>query len=82
MDVRGTATGILEEAVHISDLFLPLDAMIVSVGGRSGDRSDFLSTTEPLLSDIRIVLLIDGGTSGAAEVFAGALKDHAIGETV
>ncbi|MEE2839666.1 MAG: S41 family peptidase [Acidobacteriota bacterium] len=82
VDVRGTATGILEEAVQVSDLFLPLDAMIVSVGGRSGDRSDFLSTTEPLLSDIRIVLLIDGGTSGAAEVFAGALKDHAIGETV
>ena len=82
VDVRGTATGILEEAVQVSDLFLPLYAMIVSVGGRSGDRSDFLSTTEPLLSDIRIVLLIDGGTSGAAEVFAGALKDHAIGETV
>ena len=57
-------------------------ALFVSVGGRSGEKTDFVSTSEPLISDIRIVLLIDGGSSGAAEVFAGALKDHAIGETV
>ncbi len=82
VDVRGTATGTLEAAVEVSDLFLPVDAMIVSVGGRSGEKTDFVSTSEPLISDIRIVLLIDGGSSGAAEVFAGALKDHAIGETV
>ena len=82
VDVRGTATGTLEEAVQVSDLFLPLDAMIVSVGGRSGPRTDFVSMTEPLLSGIRIVLLIDGGSSGAAEVFTAALKDHALGETV
>lgn len=82
VDVRGTALGTLEEAVRVSDLFLPLDAVIVSVGGRSGEKTDFVSTTDPLVSDMGIVLLIDGGSSGAAEVFAAALKDHGIGETV
>ena len=82
VDVRGTAIGTLEEAVQVSDLFLPLDAMIVSVGGRTGERTDFVSMTQPLLSDIPIVLLIDGGSSGSAEVFAAALKDHSLGETV
>jgi carboxyl-terminal processing protease len=82
VDVRGTAMGTLEEAVQVSDLFLPVDAMIVSVGARSGKKTDFNSMKTPLLSGIRIVLLIDGGSSGAAEVFAAALKDHALGETV
>jgi carboxyl-terminal processing protease len=82
VDVRGTAIGTLEEAVQVSDLFLPVDALIVSVGGRSGEKTDFVSKGDPLLSGIRIVLLIDGGSSGAAEVFAAALADHGLGETV
>ncbi|MEE8348151.1 MAG: S41 family peptidase [Acidobacteriota bacterium] len=82
LDVRGTAIGSLENAVQVSDLFLPLDAMIVSVGARSGPRTDFVSLKEPLLSGVKIVILIDGGSSGAAEVFAAALTDHALGDTV
>ena len=82
VDVRGTALGTFEEAVRVSDFFLSKDEKIVSVGDRSGERTGFFSLTEPIVSDIRIVVLIDGGSSGAAEVFAAALKDHDIAETV
>ena len=41
-----------------------------------------MSLTEPLVSGIRIVLLMDRGSSGAAEVFVAALKDHDIAGTV
>ena len=82
VDVRGTALGSFEEAVEISDLFLPQGKKMLAVSDRDGKKTEFFSLTEPLVSDIRIVLLMDRGSSGAAEVFAAALKDHDIAGTV
>jgi len=82
VDVRGTAVGSYEEAIEISDLFLPKGKKILTVSDREGRKTEFLSLTEPLVSDIRVVLLMDRGSSGAAEVFAAALKDHDIAGTV
>lgn len=82
VDVRGTAQGSFEEAVEISDLFLPKGKKILTVSNREGTKTEFFSLTEPLVSDIRVVLLMDRGSSGAAEVFVAALKDHDIAGTV
>lgn len=82
VDVRGTALGVLQEAVHVSDFFLPKGEKILTVRDRNETEREFFSLTESMLSDIPIVLLIDGGTSGPAEVFVAALKDHSVAETV
>ena len=82
VDVRGTAVGAFEEAVQVSDFFLPKGKRILTVNNRHGEKTEFFSLTEPIVSDIRIVLLIDRGSSGAAEVFAAALKDHGMARTV
>ena len=82
VDVRGTALGSFEEAVEISDLFLPKGEKILTVSDRDGKTTEFVSLTEPLVSDVRVVLLMDRGSSGAAEVFVAALKDHNIAGTV
>ncbi|TDI12663.1 MAG: hypothetical protein E2P07_02815 [Acidobacteria bacterium] len=82
VDVRGTALGAFEEAVEISDLFLPKGKKILTVSDREGNKTEFVSLTVPLVSGIRVVLLMDRGSSGAAEVFVAALKDHDIAGTV
>ena len=82
VDVRGTAFGGFEEAVEISDLFLPKGKKILTVSDREGKKTEFVSLTEPLVSGIRVVLLMDRGSSGAAEVLVAALKDHDIAGTV
>jgi carboxyl-terminal processing protease len=82
VDVRGTALGAFEEAVEISDLFLPKGKRTLTVSDRDEKKTEFFSLTEPLISDIRVVLLMDRGSSGAAEVFVAALKDHDIAGTV
>jgi len=82
VDVRGTALGGFGEAVEISDFFLPKGKRILTVNNRDGEKTEFFSLTDPIVSDIRIVLLIDRGSSGAAEVFAAALEDNEIAVTV
>lgn len=82
VDVRGCAEGEIEEGIKASDLFLLPGLKIVTVRDREGNEQEFLSQREPILSDTTLMLLADGGTSGAAEVFAGALKDHEVAEVV
>lgn len=82
IDVRGTALGLFKEAVQISDLFVPKGKEILTVRDRNGEDTQFFSLTEPLISGIPVMLLIDGGTSGPAEVLAAALMDHKVARSV
>ncbi len=82
LDVRGAALGTLEEAVAAADLFLPRGKKIVSVRDRAGAAVESVSLSDPLLSGVPLALLVDGGTSGAAEVFAAALQDGGVASVV
>ena len=82
VDVRGAAHGTLSEAVQVSDFFLVKGKPIVTVKDRHGEEKVLSSSMDPVISGIPVVLLIDRGTSGAGEVFAAALRDHEIAETV
>ncbi len=82
IDVRGTAVGILAEAVKICDLFLSKGKEMVRVSKRDGEEEIFLSEKEPSLVNVPLVLLVNGGTSGSAEVLAAALQDHGMGKVV
>jgi carboxyl-terminal processing protease len=76
VDLRGNATGRLEEASRVADLMLPKGVEIVTVKGRDGSSLTHASMSEPLLSEMPLVLLMDGGTSGPAEVLSAALRDN------
>ena len=76
VDVRGSSDGTIEEASLIADLFLDRGQVIASLAGRGGTLREFLSEEEPLIGTQVVGLLVDGGTSGAAEVFSAALIDN------
>ena len=82
IDVRGTAEGDLQGALEATDLFLPEGRKMLDVKDRNGQETEYLSLREPIVSDIPVFVLIDGGTSGPAEVFVSALRDHAVGEMI
>lgn len=82
IDVRGSALGEVQEAVRVSDLFLSKGETILSLRERDGNETKFLSLNEPEVSRVPIVMLVDSGTSGAAEVLVAALRDNQITETV
>lgn len=82
IDLRSTADGSLSEATSMSDLFLAPGKTIAEIKGQDQGTKVETSTSQPVVSDLPIVVLVDGGTSGPAEVFAAALKDNGVAEIV
>ena len=77
-DLRGNPGGLLDIAVDICDKFLPRDLLVVSTRGRdaSSDKK-YYSKEEPIVGkDVKIILLINGGSASASEIVAGAMQDH------
>ncbi len=76
IDLRNNPGGILQEAVHTSDIFLN-KGLIVSTNGRVKEsKTYFYATQGDRLDGTPIIILINGGTASASEVMAGALHDH------
>lgn len=76
LDLRGNPGGLLSSAVESADRFLD-GGIIVSTRGRN-PQSNALFRASPgdRLEAAPMVVLIDVGTASAAEVLAGALRDH------
>ncbi|MEG1982204.1 MAG: S41 family peptidase [Alistipes sp.] len=76
LDYRSNGGGILQEAVKILSLFVPKGTEVVSTKGRTeSSKRSFRTTTEPILPNLPLVVLINGNTASAAEIVAGALQD-------
>lgn len=84
LDLRGNPGGLLDQAVTVSDLFLP-EGVVVTQKPRKGDTIVYRSSSGDVAEDIPLVVLINGSSASASEVVAGALHDHnratLVGET-
>jgi carboxyl-terminal processing protease len=76
LDLRDNPGGLLDQAVSVADEFLD-SGVIVSTRGRDGRE---LSVAEARESGTRppwpMVVLVNGFSASAAEIVAGALRDH------
>src|SRR5208282_4056654 len=77
LDLRNNPGGLLDQAVAVSDRFLPGKLTIVTTRGRgphnvTEDKSHDRDTEKPY----PLVVLVNGGCASAAEIVAGALQDH------
>ena len=76
LDLRNNPGGVLEAAVAVADAFLD-SGVIVSAKGRTPESKFEMSATPgDELHGAPIVVLVNGGSASAAEIVAGALKDH------
>ena len=85
LDLRANPGGLLNEAVEVSDKFLPKGAVIVSHHGRASAEHVYRATHGSNGHNYPIVVLVNRNTASAAEIVSGALQDHdralIVGET-
>lgn len=86
LDLRGNPGGLLDQAIDVASEFLPRDAVVVSVKGRTeySDPITYKSTgSDP--TSVPLVVLINRNSASASEIVAGAIQDHGrgliVGET-
>lgn len=85
IDLRGNGGGYLESAVNIASFFLPKDKVIVlEKGGKNVEDKNTYSKGFDYFrnSNIKLVVLINGGSASASEIVAGALKDNDIATVI
>ncbi|MGA9885666.1 MAG: S41 family peptidase [Candidatus Acidiferrales bacterium] len=85
IDLRNNGGGLVDQSVGMADMFLHKGDLIVSHHGRSSPERRYYAIRGNQGLDVPIVVLINGQTASASEIFAGALQDHdralIVGET-
>ena len=77
LDLRGNGGGLMSEAINIASLFLPKGSLVVSSKGNTArSLQEFYTTTDPIDTQLPIIVLISSGSASASEIVAGALQDH------
>lgn len=76
LDLRNNPGGVLDAAIAVADIFLD-SGLIVSAEGRMPEaRFRANATPGDLLGGAPLTVLVNKGSASAAEIVAGALKDH------
>lgn len=83
VDLRNNGGGLLDQAILVSDQFLPEGAKIVETRGRTRDSFQVYRSTDRYEElDLPVVVLVNRGTASAAEILSGAIQDHDVGIVV
>lgn len=76
LDLRGNPGGLLNEAIDITNFFVPKNEVVVSTKAKIKKWSEIYRTRyEPIDLEIPVVVLIDGRSASASEIVAGSLQD-------
>ena len=79
-DMRNNGGGLLDSVVEMLDYLLPKGTVVYTMD-KAGHREDFLSD-EGSSKDIPMVVLVNGNTASAAEIFTGAIRDFDYGTII
>jgi carboxyl-terminal processing protease len=81
IDLRGNPGGLLTSSVEVADKFVE-EGTIVSTRGRSPLEDYNYTAHKAGTWRVPLVVLIDGESASASEIFAGAILDHRRGKVV
>lgn len=76
LDLRNNPGGVFPDPVlEIAGQFLPPDTPVVIERYRDGSEKTYGAKGSQLAKDLKLVVLVNGGTASDAEILAGALQD-------
>ncbi len=81
IDLRGNPGGLLTSSVEVADKFID-EGTIVSTRGRNALEDYNYTAHRAGTWNVPLVVLIDGDSASASEIFAGAIRDHRRGSII
>jgi carboxyl-terminal processing protease len=81
LDLRYNSEGDSDEAVAVANLFLG-KGLIAFVQGQKYQKVAYEADPAKKITDLPVVVLVNRGTAGAAELVAGAILDNGRGDVV
>src|SRR5690606_10378392 len=81
LDIRNNPGGFLDEAVSVSDLFLPRGIVLIerNVDGR---EQTFRTRSGDIAEDVPLVVLVNENSASASEIVAAAVQDNGRGTLI
>ena len=82
LDLRNNPGGLLNQAIGLSDIFIS-EGNIVSQKGRDKSNDQYHNASKKnTLTDLPLVVLVNGGSASASEIVSGAIQDSKRGIVV
>lgn len=84
LDLRGNPGGYLEAAVDMASWFLPTGKTVVveKIGKNQTEHSYKSRGYDVFTKNLKMVILVDGGSASASEILAGALSEHGVAKLI
>ncbi len=77
LDLRDNPGGPLDQAIKVSDRFLPQGDLVVYTRGRTRNSDqDYRADNAGELAVVPVVVLVNRNSASASEIVSGALQDH------
>jgi len=76
LDLRNNPGGLLDQAVDLVDLFVDEGKIVSQKGRHESDAKTYSATSSTTITEVPVVVLINGGSASASEIVSGALQDH------
>ena len=76
LDLRNNPGGLLSQAIKISDFFLENGEIVSTKSRKTSENRKWFAKKGDLINGQTLIVLINYGSASAAEIVAGALKDH------
>ncbi|MBD1379033.1 S41 family peptidase [Metabacillus arenae] len=76
LDLRQNPGGLMDQAILMSDMFVPKGKTIMQVENKDGSKEVYKAENDPI-TDLPSVVVVDKGTASAAEIMAAALYQSA-----
>ena len=74
LDLRGNPGGLLFSSVEIARMWMEKGAIVSTIDRKGGNQK--FSANGKALTDLPLVVLVDGYSASASEILAGALKEN------
>ncbi|GKT31976.1 C-terminal-processing peptidase S41A like protein, partial [Aduncisulcus paluster] len=75
LDLRNNPGGQLGQAIDTTNIFVDKGIIVSQKGKDDNENEEFEATSSTTLTDVPMVVLVNGGSASASEIVSGALQD-------